>query len=112
MQIIRMIGVKEDDKRTIYKMTKADGSKSLKDCVGEIIKPVGVIEYDDVNTKGEEIHMISIIDENFNVYAGQSNTFKNRFYEIDEMFDIGEYEIKITSGVTKAGREYVSCTLA
>lgn len=110
MEIIKMIGIKEDDKRSIYKMTRGE-NVSLKNCVDAVINPQGIIEYHDVNAKEEEVDIVSILDKDGTVYAGQSSTFKRELYAIDDLFGIGEYQIKVIGGVTKAGRDYISCTL-
>lgn len=109
---------KEDfTKVELYRMTKSPSIVSVKDLEdGATITPVGWLTFDDENAKGETSHMLSIIGiDAFGqevVWSCQSQTFKDNFMDLWNMFDGEEFTLKKISGVTKAGRDYVNCDLA
>lgn len=101
----------------LYRMTKSPGIRSVKDLEdGTTIKPRGWLTFDDENAKGETFHMLSIIGgDAFDreiVWSCQSQTFKDNFMDLWNMFDGEPFTLKKISGVTKAGRDYVNCDLA
>ena len=107
----------EFTKAELYRMTKSSSImtvKSLED--GTIITPRGWLTFDDENAKGETSHMLSIIGEDESgqetVWSCQSQTFKDNFMDLWNMFDGEPFTMKKISGVTKAGRDYVKCDLA
>lgn len=107
----------EFTKAELYRMTKSSSImtvKSLED--GTIITPRGWLTFDDENSKGETSHMLSIIGEDAlgqeTVWSCQSQTFKDNFMDLWNMFDGEPFTLKKISGVTKAGRDYVKCDLA
>lgn len=102
----------ELDKRSTYIHTrgKAVSIKELAD--GEIIKPKEIVVYSDVNNKGEEVVVTSIIDENGAHYATNSPYFHDELMYIIELMDGEPFDIAIQKNVTKAGRVSVSCGLA
>lgn len=104
---------REFDKKETYKLTKAsEPLKNLED--GFIIEYDGYMEFTDKNSRGEELEILAVLDKNGKAYAGQSATFKREFKDIIETFgaEVGQCpNIKIIHGTTKAGREFVSCTI-
>lgn len=99
-------------KKDIFKMGHGNGVTSLKNVEDEtIICPVGYVLYRDVNSKGEEMEILSIKAEDDTIYACQSETFKREFFAmVDEFWP--DMEIIKLSGETKAGREFITCSLA
>ena len=55
--------------------------------------------------------MLSIMDKDGGVCATNSETFKRDFMNIEELMDGEAYTIEIISGQSKAGREFITCTL-
>lgn len=109
---------KQLDAMAIYRMTKSPEivtAKSLAD--GEIITVVTWCLYSDVNTKGEPIDLLSLEDEKGQVYAVQSDTFKNSFDDCLEIMqqagmpEDAKLSIKKVTGIAKSGREYINCVL-
>ena len=104
-------------KAELYRMTKSPSIVPVKAVPdGTTMTPIGWLTFDDENNKGEVSHMLSIIgvgeDDQEVVWACQSQTFKNSFIDLWELFKAETFKIKKLSGETKAGREYVNCDLA
>lgn len=104
-------------KSELYRMTKSPSIVSVKTVAdGTTMSPIGWLTFDDENNKGEVSHMLSIIgvgeDDQEVVWSCQSQTFKDNFMDLWELFKGDNFKIKKLSGQTKAGREYVICDLA
>ena len=104
-------------KAELYRMTKSPSIVSVKAIPdGTTMTPIGWLTFDDENNKGEVSHMLSIIgvgeDDQEVVWSCQSQTFKDNFMDLWELFKGDTFKIKKLSGVTKAGLEYVNCDLA
>lgn len=104
-------------KAEIYRMTKSPSIVSVKTVAdGTTMSPIGWLTFDDENNKGEVSHMLSIIgvgeDGQEVVWSCQSQTFKDNFMDLWELFKGDNFNIIKLSGQSKAGREYVNCDLA
>lgn len=103
-------------KAELYRMTKSPFIVSVKSVADSTtMTPIGWLTFDDENNKGEVSHMMSIIgvgeDGQEVVWSCQSQTFKDNFMDLWELFKGDSFKIKKLSGQTKAGREYVNCDL-
>lgn len=98
------------DKRTSYKMTKEDAIK-LSDCEGQELQVDAFVYYEDTNSKGEEVTLLSILSDG-KTYATLSQTFIDKFLDIDEEFRDDGYSVIVESGQSKNGRRYITCKLA
>ena len=98
------------DKRNVYKMTKEDSYK-LSDCEGQELQVDAFVFYEDTNSKGEQVEILSLLS-GAQVYSTVSKTFIDKFLEIDEMFRDEGYSIIVDGGTSKAGRHYLTCKLA
>lgn len=103
----------------LYRMTKSPSIVSVKTVAdGTTMSPIGWLTFDDENDKGEVSHMLSIIgvgedeDDQEVVWCCQSQTFKDNFMDLWELFKGDNFKIKKLSGQSKAGRDYVNCDLA
>lgn len=95
-----------------YLMTLSKDSVSCKDIEdGATIDVAGYLVYEDVNSKGEQVEMLSIITPNKEVFSTQSATFKESFKNMFEMMEGAQFTIIKKSGTTKAGRPYIDCSL-
>lgn len=108
---------KEFSKIELYLMTADKGIQSVKNLEdGATLQVIGYLEYDDVNAKSEESHLLSIMGEREDgrqeVWCCQSQTFKDSFYEIAELFGDDAFGIVKISGVSKSDRPYVDCKLS
>ena len=105
---------KDLDKKEQYIMTLNKAMKSVKDIPDQTeIHVVNFCYFDKVDEKtGEVVSLLSLLDKSGTVYCTQSETFKNDFSDIAEIFtDDPEFTIMKVSGVTKAGRGFVDCIL-
>ena len=69
--------------------------------------------YEDIDDeKDKTVSLLTILDENNNVYCTQSATFRRSFADMVVLFDGEPFTIKKVSGTTKAGRDFVDCVLS
>lgn len=96
-----------------YLMTIAPSIKGLKDLDDSTsIKVDGVMIFEDVKeTTGEAVEIVSLITPEKEVYSGQSKTFKRSLKDIQNIMNGKPFSIIKISGKTKAGRDYINCTL-
>lgn len=103
---------KELNKKEAYKMTLDAGIKKMRDYLGLQIDVQAYCLYTDFNSKdNKEVEVLSIMDMDGAVYATNSATFKKDFMNIAKLMDGEDFSIGITSGTSKAGREFITCTL-
>lgn len=102
---------RELTKKESYKMTLAPTIKKMRDIVGAQIDVSAFILYEDVNSDGKEQEILSVMDADGTVYATNSPTFKKDFAKIYEIMDGEDFSIEVISGTSKAGREFITCTL-
>lgn len=104
---------REFNKVEVYKMTQDQGAVSVKDVPdGTTLQVSGYLLYDDVDYKGENHELFSVLGEDGTVWTCQSATFKRSFMQMAELFEDEPFSIKKRSGVTKANKDYVDCCLA
>lgn len=60
---------------------------------------------------GKETEILSIMDTDGNVYSCQSATFKQNLKNIHQCMNGKSYAVIKQSGVTKAGRPFITCVL-
>lgn len=97
-----------------YNMTMSADIQKLSDNKGMTIKVAGICHYKDTNSKGEEHEILSLSDGT-GVYATNSATFIEAFFKMKSLFDAKGEDlptIKVTSGKSKNGREFITCVLA
>lgn len=102
---------KELNKRESYKLTLDPAIKKMKDLIGVQIDVAAYCLYKNVNKEGEEVELLSVMDKDGGVCATNSNTFKRDFMNIAELMDGDDYTIEVIGGQSKAGREFITCTL-
>lgn len=113
-RIVKLDNPEEEvDKRTKYLMTKNPDMVSIKEVAdGTQLDITHVCDFTDVNKDGDTTLIETYMDKNGNVYATQSETFKEYFSDILSIFDGEDISIIKKSGKTKADRDFVYCTLA
>lgn len=95
-----------------YLMTTAPDIEPLKNIDdGESIPVDGYLIFDDIKDNGEVQEIVSIITPEKKVYSGQSTTFKRSLKDIENVMEGEKFSIVKISGKTKAGRDYINCTL-
>ena len=96
-----------------YLMTISPSIQSVKDVEdGTYITVDGVLEFTDIKENTEEAaDIMSIITPDKHVYSCQSATFKRSIRDISNIMKGKQFTVIKTSGVTKAGRDFVNCVL-
>lgn len=96
-----------------YLMTIAPSIHSIKDIEdGTHITVDGVLEFTDIKeSTGEADDIMSIITPDKQVYCCQSATFKRSIRDISNIMKGKQFTVIKTSGVTKAGRDFINCVL-
>lgn len=109
MKIIRTnIDNLEASKTMLYKLTRSKGEKMSK---ADGTFPVDAfLLYEDVNSKGEEQRVLSIISGGRKLDT-ISTTFIREFEAIADIMDGDPFSIVIIHSTSKAGREFVTCEL-
>ena len=102
---------KELNKRESYKLTLDPAIKKMKDFIGVQIDVAAYYFYKYVNKDGNEVEVLSVMDKDGGVCATNSDTFKRDFMNIADLMDGDDYTIEVISGQSKAGREFITCTL-
>lgn len=100
------------DKKTLYSLTHGQ-SMSVKN-VDErtVITPAAYAVYEDTDKDGKTNEVLAIRDkESGEVFTTISPTFKRDFFEIVELMGEDDYSIRVIHGTTKAGRDFVTCTM-
>lgn len=95
-----------------YLMTIAPDIEPLKNIDdGESIQIDGFLIFDDIKDNGDVQEIVSIITPDKKVYSGQSVTFRQSLKDIENVMEGEKFSIVKISGKTKAGRDYINCTL-
>ena len=95
-----------------YLMTTAPDIESLKNIADGASIPVdGFLIFDDIKDNGDIQEIVSIITPDKKVYSGQSATFRQSLKNIENVMEDEKFSIIKISGKTKAGRDYINCTL-
>lgn len=95
-----------------YIMTAAPDITPLNSIAdGESISVDGYIIFNDIKADGNVQEILSIITPDKKVYSGQSATFRQSLKDIESVMDGEKFSIIKISGKTKAGRDYINCTL-
>lgn len=115
MNIIRTnIKDLENNKKLLYRLTKASG-KNVKDMEGSWPVTSWCL-YNDVNSKGTEQTVLSILSADPDGVAVKlqtiSSTFQRDFLDIVDVMGDEAYSIDVVHGLTKNGRDFVTCELS
>lgn len=103
---------KELNKKELYKMTMDASIKKMKDFIGASIDVYAYCVYTDFNSKdNKEVEILTVMDTDGAVYATNSGTFKKDFMNIATIMDGEDFSVGVTSGTSKSGREFITCTL-
>lgn len=99
-----------DDKKAVYKLTRAKGV-NVKDLAnGDKLKVDAWALYSDMSAKGNEQTVLAIVSGDCK-YHTISPTFQRDFADIVSLMDGEDFTIIITKATSKAGREFVTCEL-
>ena len=103
---------REFSRTEMYKMCE-DTSTSVQDAEGTVFSLDGYILYETTDADGRPVEVLAIKTEDGDVFSTVSETFKRNFFKILDYMDGSDesFDILITSGTSKNGRKYVSCTI-
>lgn len=99
-------------KRDIYGLTRSPEIRKMSDNKGAIIDVVTFCLYQDVNGKGDEVTILSIGAKDGSVYATNSQTAIKEFEYILDLMDGEPFAVRVMTGTSKNGREYITVALA
>lgn len=103
---------KELNKKEEYLLTLNRNMISVKDIEdGTKIEFEDYAIYEDINSRGENVEILTILTPSKDVYCTKSSTFKRSFKDMYNMMDGEKFTLIKTSGTTNAGRPYVDCVL-
>lgn len=98
----------------IYKMSKSNEIQKVSDNEGNILPVKAYMTYTDIDSKGEEKTICSIMTQDDEVYATNSDSFRRNFEDMLSLtasMNQTVETIKIVSGKSKAGRTFYTCEL-
>lgn len=98
-----------------YHLTMSPAVQKMKNAKNQTISMSAWAVYIDTDKDGKEQTVLSILSDNGEIFATNSPTFINDFGRMTDLFhDAGE-EVKaitVISGMSKAGREFITCVYA
>lgn len=99
--------------KELYDLTKNPSIKKLTSIKGEVRRLACAVLYEDVKQDGEVQKILSFkCADTGDIFATNSPTFIRDFEDARDMLaDFGEeiHSVKIESGVSRAGRTFISC---
>lgn len=100
------------DRDTDYALTISSATKPLKDYTGQTIPVKAMALLEDVSENGEVIVIARIMDDDGIVYGTSSKSFVRALtgaWEYAERWKIGIEALKIMTGRSRNGRDYLTC---
>lgn len=95
-------------KKQMYAITHSKSTEQVKNLPdGEVINPVNFVKYLDENNKGEENTVLAIVTADGRLLTSISATLQQDFLEMVDNFGL-DFQCRKISGLTKAGREFVT----
>ena len=98
--------------KQMYDLTKSPEIQKLSDNDGALVQVDAWALYKDTDKDGNTREILSILDSEVGAIATNSATFIRDFMEITEMCldcDVEVHHIKISSGMSRAGRKFYTC---
>lgn len=101
------------DARTAYKMMKSPDVKKMSEAESSILEVKSWLHYSDTDSKTGEIREILTIETvDGEMFGTVSETFKREFFDIVAFFGDDVGDIKVIGGTSKAGRNFITCSVA
>lgn len=102
----------ELDQRTIYKMMKSPDVKKMSDADGSILDVAAWITYTDTDSRtGESMEILTVQTTDGEMFGTVSAVFQREFKDITKFFGDDVGMIKVTSGKSKSGRNFITCSV-
>lgn len=100
------------DARSAYKMMKSPEVKKMSEADGSVLEVKSWIQYIDTDSKtGEQKEVLTIATTDGEMFGTISATFLREFLDIVKFFGDDVGMIRVVSGKSKAGRNYITCTV-
>ena len=101
------------DGRTAYKLMKSPEVKKMSEAEGSILEITSWIQYNSPDKETGEIkEVIAVETVDGELFATISNTFREEFMDMVQYFGSDLGAIKVIAGTSKAGRKYITCSIA
>lgn len=101
--------------REQYLLTMNPQTHKMQDLVDQEIEIGCWAKYEDADSKGDVKTILSIMNKDGEVFGSISQTFISDFDRMRDLFAANNQElakVKVVGGVSKGGRDFISCTLA
>ena len=102
--------------KDVVALTKGNDIRKMKDAVGETLDFAKVVIYEDTDKDGNPMKVLAVETASGVKYATNSATFIRNYTEIMEIFANSDEEapttFKVSSGVSKSDRPYITCDIA
>lgn len=98
-----------------YQLTMSPKIQRIKDCAGQRIDVETWCVYEDIDKKsGDTKEILSMMTPEGEVFATNSDTFKNDFKDILSLLESAGmagmlFSIEVITGKSKAGRDFFTC---
>lgn len=98
-------------KRDMFKLTQNSGVKKLSSAAGSTITPEQWVIYEDTDLKTGDLQKILVIEADGETFATVSKTFIDSFERAVDYLGTDIGPIKVASGTSKGGRDYIDCAI-
>lgn len=101
--------------RELYLLTMTPEAMKLSEHKDEPIDIKMWALYNDLDADGQERTLLSIVTPEDETYVTNSKTFQDEFLKIVDLAEISEEtfeRVKVSGGLSKNGREYITAVLA
>ena len=98
-----------------YLLTMSPETQKMKDAVDSRLEIKAWCLYEDTNKDGELQEILAVLTPENETFATNSQTFIRDFLRMVDLFnESGETvdAIKVVTGTSKAGRQFITCTIA
>lgn len=99
-------------KREAMKLTDAASTKKMIELSGSVITPDKWIIYEDADFRTGELKKVLTIEADGELFGTISAVFIRQFEKYAEQLGEDLGSLKVVTGETKTGRDYVTCELA
>ena len=101
------------DARTAYKLMKSPAVKKMSEAEGSVLQIESWIHYNSPDKETGEIkEVIALATPDGELFATISNTFREEFLDMVNYFGPDLGAIEVIAGTSKAGRKYITCSIA
>lgn len=98
--------------RDQYKLMKSPEGQKMTEAAGSILDVEAWMEYETQDeTTGESKTVLSVRTQDGEIFSTISKTFIKEFKEIVEIFGKNVGMIKVFQNTSRAGRQYLTCTI-